>query len=1385
MRFLVFPALLSGLVSLPFAVHAQETEQERTDRGRIVAFIEDNLSGAGRQVILRDFEGALSSRATASQLTIADEQGIWLTVNDIVLDWNRSSLLSGALSVNELTAGEIIVERAPVSEDDGAAPEATGFSLPELPVSVDIGKISAVKVVLGESLIGQPVEGTVDAALSLNGGAGNASLTINRTDDGPDGEISLQASYDNASRRLSIDLKALEAADGLAVNLLGIPGKPSANLSILGSGPLSDFSAEIDLSTEGQERLTGLVVLKETGDEASPNMAFSADLSGDLAPLFVPEYQDFFGPNVALKVSGSRAASGALDLSNLMVDTRSLHLEGALRLASDGLPERLDLTGRLSDPSGNMVTLPVGSPVSLRSLDLVIGYDSSEGETWSARLTGAELDVPQVKVPSFDLTGSGRITRRGNDPVFGGTLTGTVAGMDFADPRLAQALGPDLALETRLWWQRSADILNIGTLTAQGEGLKLTLSGEIDDLSSGFRMVGQSTVVASDLGRFSGFAGRPLSGAGEILISGQGSPLGGDFDVDVNVLGRDIGLGIEQVDRLLAGNSVLDLTVVRDPTGTDLRKLVLRTLAVNVDGSGSLASDLAMADLNFTVSDLSVAGPDYRGQASGKATLSGPLLNGRADVTAQIQAQDVRLSISQLDQLLEGQTSLDFEGTITDQSLQITRADLRGKTYTAQATGVVSTSVSDLKGRVELSDISVVHAPFGGAVGADFTVQGSAEIAAIALDAVTTDLTVGIPEADGLLRGRTTARLVADLDGTALTVTEAQVDGQYVRARLEGLLDAENQSDVTGRVALSDLSALRTGFGGAVEVDFTAKGTPQDAALSLASVARNLRVGQSQADALMAGTTTVDAQIRLKDGQIRVDAANLQNPQLSANASGQVANGENALTLDARLASLALLLPEFPGPVTLRGTAKESANGYAVDLAGTGPGQINATVKGQINGDFRGGNLAIAGTAQAGLANPYLGTRVLSGPVSLDMRLNGPFALSSLSGRVNLSNGRLADATLPFSLTELNADIGVSVGQADVNVTSRVSSGGRLSVRGGIGATAPYNADLGITLSGVVLKDPQLYQTRANGELRLAGPLTGGAVLSGRVALPETEIRIASTGLGAAGDLSGLVHVNEPGAVRETRRRAGLLDTAASDTSSGPSRPYGLDLLISAPNRLFIRGRGLDAELGGELRVSGTTDNVIPSGAFRLIRGRLEILGRRLDLSEATLQLEGSFDPYLRVVASTQADYITANVVIEGQASDPDVSFTSSPELPEEEVIAQILFGKRLQNLSAFQALQLANAVATLAGRGGEGVITKLRKGAGLDDLDVQTSEDGTTQLKAGKYLGENLYTEVTVDQNGKSEISLNLDLTKNVTIKGRVGNTGDTGIGIYYEKDY
>jgi translocation and assembly module TamB len=387
---------------------------------------------------------------------------------------------------------------------------------------------------------------------------------------------------------------------------------------------------------------------------------------------------------------------------------------------------------------------------------------------------------------------------------------------------------------------------------------------------------------------------------------------------------------------------------------------------------------------------------------------------------------------------------------------------------------------------------------------------------------------------------------------------------------------------------------------------------------------------------------------------------------------------------------------------------------------------------------------------------------------------------------VTLSNGRFSDPGLGASLEGIEALAQLQGGQARVSATARLSTGGLLRVDGPVGLEPPFQSRLAITLDRLRLVNPELYETILGGAVTVDGPLIGGALIAGSVQLFEAELRVPDSGFSSAAGLLNLTHVNEPPAVRETRVRAGLIDTeGGSSGASATSRPFRLDLTVSAPGRVFIRGRGIDAELGGQIRLAGTTEAMVPSGQFSLIRGRLDILGERLDLSEGEMQLAGRMMPNLRVVAENRGTDVVSRVTVEGPADDLTVSFSSIPQLPQEEVLAQLLFGRDLGRLSALQAAQLANAVAVLAGRGGEGIVTRLRKTFGLDDLDLTTSEDGSTALTAGRYLTENLYTEVEVEQEGRTSVTLNFDVRDGVTLRGRLENDGNSGIGIFVERDY
>lgn len=1367
------------LLLLPFAAVAQSD-----DRDTLTAFLEDNLSSSGRKVTVTGFSGAFSSQAQIDSLTIADSEGVWLTLNKVVLDWSRASLLRGVVNVTELTADEVIVARKPVADPDAIpSPEATGFTLPELPVSISIKKLAAKRISLGPTVLGEAIEGSLAASLELDGGQGSTDLSVIRTGDGPSGELTLKASYANANKQLDIDLNLTEAAGGIASTLLDLPDSPSVVLNVQGTGPLDDFAATLGLQTDGQDRLAGEVVLKGQQDGAQK---FTVSLNGDVAPLFVPEYAEFFGPEVSLMAEGQRSTIGQLDLTALAVEARALKLDGAAVIAADGLPQKLTLVGRLGLPNGEPVLLPFGGEDETRvaAADLRLNFDASKGEGWSAAVNMTELKRRDVTIATAKIIGSGRINRRSGigGTIVGGTLNFDAGDVILADAALARALGQDITGKLIFDWQKGGLGFHIGRLELNEAGYTIATSARLGTFESGFRSRGILAAEYEDLSRLSDLAGRPLGGKGAFRLSGQAVPLGGEFDITAAVKGTDITVGIDEVDNLLRGASTIDFAIARSKKGTFLRSLNVEAQQLIATAKGTLSSDGSDVKGSLNFADLGSLGAKYGGSLNAAASFTGTPANGR--ITLDGKAVDLRVGQQQADALIAGESDLSVAIGILDKRLNLEKVNIQNPQLNAQATGYLAAAGSDVTANLSLPNLSPLGAGYGGALQAVVTATGTIENGRVTLKGQGDGLAIGVAQADGLLKGKSTLDTALTVRDGRIEIDTATLSNPQVSANVDGYYDPKG-SDISANLSLPSLSPIGGGYRGALQAVVTAKGTLDAGRIELSGQGDNLAIGNTEADRLLRGQSTVKAAVNFRDRKLEIESATLSNPQLSASATGSVTEAVRNVQLEARLTNLALIVSDFPGAVTVSGTATENGEGVTLDLNGTGPGGINARVAGRIAPSFESADLSITGSAQAALANAFLGARTVSGQTQFDLRLNGPFALSSLSGRASLSGGRFSAPNLAFSLQDIASTVTLGGNALQLSLTSAPSTGGTLTVDGSIGLAAPNTADLRVGLRNTVLKDPNLYSVSVGGDVTITGPLTGGAVIGGTIRISEAELRVPTTGFSSIGSLPGLKHKNEPAAVTGTRFKAGLIDIGTSDGATGNARPFGLNLTINAPRSIYLRGRGIDAEFGGNVVISGDTNTPIPSGAFELIRGRLDILGKRLDLTEAQMLLQGDLIPSLNIIATNEGDDVTTSVVIRGRADDPEIIFTSSPDLPQEEVLAQLLFGRDLSSISALQAAQLASAVASLAGKGGDGIVGNLRKSFGLDDLDLTTDADGNVSVKAGKYLTKRVYTEVEVDQQGQSQINLNLDLKKNVTVRGSVGASGETGIGIYIQKDY
>jgi translocation and assembly module TamB len=1004
-----------------------------------------------------------------------------------------------------------------------------------------------------------------------------------------------------------------------------------------------------------------------------------------------------------------------------------------LRLATDGTERvtgRVTLDGDDSGATGFDARLDGDiTPLMAAEFRPFFGAESALSLTGTRRADGA-LDIDRLRLSAAQLTLDGTLALDAAGWPARFDLTGTI-GDGAARVRLPVA-GPPLTL-------RQATIAARYD-AAEGDRWRARI-GLADLAQDGLRL---DSATLSGRGTLRRSAPRGVTALAEFALAG--------LDLADPALARAAGTAV-------SGHASLDWS--------EGAPLLLRGLRV-ASGDASLAANGRIAALaeglpiegtaRIDAPDLArfaaLTGQDLAGAAQATLTGSGSLLGGDFDLALDAATDRLALGIAQADPLLAPPATLslkarrDTGGTTLDR-LRIANAALEasasGRLDGAAGTLDLGASISDL-GRADrrLDGPARLEGRIGWQAGGALRLDGL-EIAAMGAEASATGTVE--PEAEGLpVSGRLTLR-AADL------ARFAALTGRPLRGRIAATLEAE----------------------GAARADRLA--------VTLDAEGRDLATGLADLDRLLAGRLDLSARGRRAPDHIGIDDIALTTPQLDLTARGDGAGGPVAV--EARLADLGLFLPDFPGPLAARGTVTlhgPEARRIALALDATGPGGTRARLDGDLHDHGARLDLAAAGQVPLALVNRAIRPNALSGSARFDLRADGPPGLAALSGTVETQDTQVSLPGAGLALDDVTGTARLGAGRVTADIGARLRDGGGLRVTGPVSLNPGYETDLAIALDGAVLTDRLIYTTTAGGTVTVRGPLTGGARIAGEIALDKTEIRIPSGFGPETATLPGLRHEDEPAASRATRARAGLI--AAQTGSAGPARPYPLDLAISAPARIFVRGRGLDAELGGRLRVAGTSEAVAPDGSFELRRGRLDILGKRLDLTEGRVSLQGSLDPWLRFVAQTVIDDTEVQVILEGLASAPEVRFASSPDLPQEEIVARLIFGRGLDSISPLQAAQLASAVATLSGGGGD-LVGRLRGGFGLSDLDVTQTAEGDTEVSAGAYISDNIYTEITADSAGRQKINLNLDVSRNLTAKGSASSDGDTGIGIFFEKDY
>ncbi|WP_421726251.1 translocation/assembly module TamB domain-containing protein [Bauldia sp.] len=1393
-------------------------------RSMLAGFVERTVSGDGLTLSIGSLSGWPPFSFGADTIVLADDQGTFAEIDNLAIDLNTPALLRGQLAFDTIAAGRVAVHREPVLAGSGSGGE--GGLIPLAARSLTVTQLE-----LGAGLVGRPAAFAVDGAFAFGSdGAIQARLDASRIDSGV-GTVAARVARASGGASMAVDLSVEEASDGVLLGLMGRETGPGYRLVARSSLTGDGLDGAVSLTSDGDARFSGRFGFTNVDND----FRLTVNGEGDLAELVPPGFTDLLAGRIELTAdvgwSGLDTDTPQISVRDTVVSTETVRLTASGEYGFSDSIMSIRLEARR--PDGRPITLPTGGDsIAIDGLT-ASGRVAASGEgrrldlvAQVAGLATADMSVPGIGLSLAVETETGGLLNADTLPF---AIRIEADAVDLPGGRLtATDTAPLLATADGTFDPATASAsLDIDASAAGGQAL---FTGE----GSAAQLTGEVQMRIADLAELAPIAGQPLSGA--VSANANGTFFGPEgISLSISGTATDLDPGAAMAASLLAGESRFALTLADSEDGLEVTDLTIGAPAFTVGGDLSLGAGTVAGALSGDVTDLAALAPDSSGAASFSADVSGALARPTFDV--RIGVADGRLAGQPI-----ADAELEVSGGPVDNGW---RADLAlsGAYAGRSLSGSAEAMLDSDTGRFVLPTVNLAIAENRLTGSIEQTPNGFL-VGSLALDApdLTTLAALALLDARGSMKGdlrfsASDGRQTASLDFNAGDVAietivvdtargDVRIDDLFGMPQIGGTIDAAGIAAGSTQIDRAQVSA--TIDDGTTLFSATAAGPGLDlsgsGSLSADGNAQVLRL--TSLDGAVSGVRAAlvePASIRFGD-QVRIESAVLTLGGGRVSVGGTASPQLNlAVRLNAVSASVVnTFAPDLraqgtiSGSATVTGTttdptatwqinwtdfgvAQTTGNGLpGLSIAANGDATANATtltarltggglaldVTGSVPFDGRDPNLRAQGSAPLELLGLFTDRELeLGGLARIDVSVAGP---SAISGTVSLTDATIVDADTKFGVAGVAGDIRFDGQTATIpGLTGRMAQGGAITVSGRITVdpTAGLPADLTIDVRNGRYSDGTMIDASYTAGLALTGPLMTTGSITGQVDIARAEVLLPDHFGG--GVALNVEHINvEPGFVPP-------IQPTPPPTAGGPQSSGGLNLDItvagSSRSAIIVRGFGLDAELGGSLRITGTTENIVTVGGFEMLRGRIEVLGRRFDFTRGRMTFAGDLVPILDFEATTRASDITANVLVTGPADDPEITFTSTPELPEEEIISHLLFDRNVGSLTAFQAAQLVDAIGQFSGAfsRGDGLFARARKITGLDDIDIRQNESGGTTVGIGKRINDNLRLGVEQDTSGTGRVTIDLDLTRNLKARGEAGGDGSGKIGLTYEREY
>jgi translocation and assembly module TamB len=395
-----------------------------------------------------------------------------------------------------------------------------------------------------------------------------------------------------------------------------------------------------------------------------------------------------------------------------------------------------------------------------------------------------------------------------------------------------------------------------------------------------------------------------------------------------------------------------------------------------------------------------------------------------------------------------------------------------------------------------------------------------------------------------------------------------------------------------------------------------------------------------------------------------------------------------------------------------------------------------------------------------------------------------------LRGRATLAQGEVQDAQRSLRIQDIAMTAEGTGQRVRITQFSGRAGNGTITGDGSIDlsdATIPVSFSFTARNARPVVSDR--FAATVDATLRVTGAVRSELLVAGNVDVTRGEITLPE----------GV----PPSVVVLDVRRPGEIVATAEAASSFANIRY--DLTITTRGGVSVHGRGIEAEVAGTTLVRGSANAPAVTGGFDLRRGMFTVAGRTFDLTSGRIAFDGSIgdriDPTLDLSAEMTSAGITAKIAVTGYASEPRIVLSSTPTMPQDEILARILFQRTAAQLSPIQLAQLAETAISLAS-GGSGLdpLGSLGRSIGLSRLSVGSTGGPTpeTTVEAGRYVLGNVYVGATQRLEGGTQAQVQVELRNRLKIIGTVNTGGDaavtqgakqresgSSIGLSYEFEY